>query len=99
EIVMHPEGCSRKSKKVKNLNYVLAGSLASLIKQKVSNRKTNKKLDFSPPDQAVKSIQKHHKHKKNSIYLTDASQLEQGQHVSLDSTFPATQTTHPQVQQ
>ncbi|MCD7459074.1 hypothetical protein HAX54_040036, partial [Datura stramonium] len=96
---MNPEGCSRKNKKVKNLNYVSAGSLASLVKQKVSNRKTKKNSDFSPADQAIKSIQKHHKHKPNSIYLTDASQLEQGQHVSLDSEFPATQTTHEQVQQ
>ncbi|MCD9561061.1 hypothetical protein HAX54_020018 [Datura stramonium] len=96
---MNPEGCSRKIKKVKNLNYVSAGSLAPLVKQKVSNRKTKHNSEIIPADQVIKSIKKHHKPKQNSIYLTNASHLEQGQHVSLDSTFPTTQIAHQQVQQ
>jgi len=97
---MNQEACVTKRLKVKNLNYVSAGSLASLRNKKVSKQKHKQNSEYISPVQVMKSNDKYHKHKQNSNYILDESQVsEQVQEVSLNSTFPTVQTVCEKVQQ
>ncbi|XP_049382790.1 uncharacterized protein LOC125847145 [Solanum stenotomum] len=94
---MNQETCVTKCQKVKNLNYVSAGSLASLRNKKVSKHKHKQNSECISAVQVMKSNEKYHKNKLNSNYSLNESQVsEQVQQVSLKSTFP---TVHEKVQQ
>ncbi|KAH0765162.1 hypothetical protein KY285_001033 [Solanum tuberosum] len=92
--------CVTKCQKVKNLNYVSAGSLASLRNKKVSKHKHKQNSKCISAVQVMKSNEKYHKNKLNSNYSLNESQVsEQVQQVSLNFTFPTAQTVHEKVQQ
>ncbi|KAH0669749.1 hypothetical protein KY289_024242 [Solanum tuberosum] len=98
--IMNQEMCVTKRQKVKNLNYVSAGSLASLRNKKVSKHKHKQNSECTSAVQVMKSNEKYHKNKLNSNYSLNESQVsEQVQQVSLNSTFPTVQTVHEKVQQ
>ncbi|XP_060197247.1 uncharacterized protein LOC132626403 [Lycium barbarum] len=94
---MNQDGSSRKSKRVKNSNFIPPGSVASLLSQRVLNHRHKPNSKYISDVHVTKSNEKHYKHKQNSNYIPAGSEVEQVQQVCPDSIYPAAQTIHEQV--
>ncbi|XP_059302008.1 uncharacterized protein LOC132053932 [Lycium ferocissimum] len=66
---MNQDGSSRKSKRVKNSNFIPPGSVASLLSQRVLNHKHKQNSKYIPEPHVNKSNEKDYKHKQNSNYI------------------------------
>ncbi|XP_060193265.1 uncharacterized protein LOC132622638 [Lycium barbarum] len=94
---MNQDGSSRKSKRVKNSNFIPPGSVVSLLSQRVLNHRHKPNSKYISDVHVTKSNEKHYKHKQNSNYIPAGSEVEQVRQVCPDSICPAAQTVHEQV--